>query len=128
MATSSAETNSANASTNAAVSSWRLDPFGQITGGELVLDRVSIVRIACVAAEAGARIQREALSVDALEWIVTPLGLFRGTPPIEACAERSAFAQAILLHGLGLDLNADPALISALTSENRDLKPEIGHD
>ena len=82
---------------------WSLDPLGEATGGMMATYRVGLVRIACVAAETGARMQRDGLAIDPMDWMVTPLDLFDGLAPIEACLERDACSQAILLHGLGLD-------------------------
>lgn len=90
---------------------WALDPMGDASGGMLAVRRVALVRIACVAAETGARMQRDGLSVDPIGWMISPLELFEGRPPIEACMEREACLKAILLHGLGLDLDTNPAEI-----------------
>ena len=104
---------------------WALDPLEDETGGWLTVDRVSIVRIACVAAETGAGMQRDGLAIDPVGWMLQPLVLFEGRPPIEACMVREGCAQAILLHGLGLGLDADPAAIRSLmvmTSEDSELE------
>lgn len=93
---------------------WALDPLENNSGGMLAVRRVALVRIACVAAETGARMQRDGLAEDPVGWMVSPLALFDGRPPIEACMERSACSKAILLHGLGLGLDADPAVIDRL--------------
>ena len=93
---------------------WALDPLEDHSGGMLAVRRVALVRIACVAAETGARMQRDGLSIDPIGWMVSPLKLFEGRPPIEACMERSACSKAILLHGLGLGLDADPTVIDRL--------------
>lgn len=93
---------------------WALDPLENESGGMLAVRRVALVRIACVAAETGARMQRDGLAEDPVAWMVSPLALFEGRAPIEACMERSACSKAILLHGLGLGLDADPAVIDRL--------------
>lgn len=108
---------------------WHLDPLETETGGRLIVDRVAIVRIACVAAETGARLQRDGLSVDPVSWMLEPLTLFSGRPPIEACMEREGCSQAILLHGLGLGLDADPATMDRLLHETSpSLELEAGRD
>lgn len=99
------------------IGDWALDPLENDSGGMLAVKRVSLVRIACVAAETGARMQRDGLSVDPVGWMVTPLELFDGRAPIEACMERDDCSKAILLHGLGLGLDADPATIDRLLFE-----------
>lgn len=107
---------------------WRLDPLGTETGGRLLVDRVSIVRIACVAAETGARMQRDGLRVDPLGWMITPVELFRGLPPIEACMERDACAKAVLLHGLGLHPASGPDVLEQLIAQEEFETEEVGHD
>lgn len=107
---------------------WRLDPLGTETGGPLLVDRVSLVRIACVAAETGARMQRDGLGVDPLGWMITPIELFGDLPPIEACMERDACAQAILLHGLGLDPTSGPDVLEQLIAQEELEAEEVGHD
>ena len=96
---------------------WALDPLEDESGSMMVVRRVALVRIACVAAETGARMQRDGLAEDPVGWMVSPLALFEGRPPIEACMERSDCSKAILLHGLGLGLDADPATIDRLLVE-----------
>ncbi len=97
---------------------WALDPLEDESGGILAVHRVALVRIACVAAETGARMQRDGLAEDPVGWMVSPLELFEGRAPIEACMERSACSKAILLHGLGLGLDADPAVMDRLLSDH----------
>ena len=98
------------------VAGWALDPLEDGSGGMMAVKRVSLVRIACVAAETGARMQRDGLATDPVGWMVTPLELFEGRAPIEACMEKEACSQAILLHGLGLDRDADPVTMDRLLS------------
>lgn len=100
------------------VSDWMLDPLEDESGGMLAVKRVSLVRIACVAAETGARMQREGLATDPVGWMVTPLDLFEGRAPIEACMELESCSKAILLHGLGLGLDTDPHAIDRLLDAN----------
>lgn len=97
---------------------WALDPLDNDSGGMLAVRRVALVRIACVAAETGARMQRDGLAEDPVSWMVSPLELFDGRAPIEACMELSACSKAILLHGLGLALDADSATINRLLVED----------
>lgn len=108
---------------------WNLDPLERESGGMLTVTRVALVRIACVAAEVGARMQRDGLAVDPVGWMVSPLVLFAGRPPIQACMELEECSKAILLHGLGLGLDADPAVVARLLE--RDLRAcelETAHD
>ena len=105
---------------------WALDPLEDESGGMLAVHRVALVRIACVAAETGARMQRDGLAEDPVGWMVSPLELFEGRAPIEACMERSACSKAILLHGLGLGLDADPAVMDRLLFDHS-ASLESGH-
>lgn len=98
---------------------WALDPLGDEGGGRIAVARVGLVRIACVAAEAGARMQREGLAADPVGWMLEPLALFGGRPAIEACLGREECSRAILLHGLGLGLDADPAFIDRLLGSDQ---------
>jgi len=82
---------------------WALDPLDDRSGGMLAIRRVSLVRVACVAAETGARMQRDGLAGDPMDWMLERSPLFGGLAPIEACLERGAFLKAITLHGLGLE-------------------------
>ncbi len=99
---------------------WALDPLGDQSGKALTVDQIAIVRIACVAAETGARMQRDGLAVDPLEWMITPLSMFSGRPAIEAVMDKEACARVFLLHGLGLDLDADPSLLEQLILQAED--------
>ncbi|AKM07514.1 hypothetical protein [Pelagerythrobacter marensis] len=85
---------------------WALDPLDDRSGGMLAIRRVSLVRVACVAAETGARMQRDGLAGDPMDWMVERSPLFGGLAPIEACLERGAFLKAVTLHGLGLEADA----------------------
>lgn len=107
---------------------WQLDPLGNTTGGQLTVDRVSIVRIACVAAEFGARMQRDGLSIDPVAWMVTPLDVFEGRPAIEACMEREGCSTALLIHGLGLGLKTDRRTLDQLINQNLMLAEEVSGD
>ncbi|RSV41105.1 hypothetical protein CA234_09850 [Sphingomonas sp. ABOLE] len=60
------------------------------------------------------RFEREDIDLDPMEWMTKPLGLFGGKAPIEACLERDAFLQALMLHGLSLGLDACPEGMSGL--------------
>jgi hypothetical protein len=107
---------------------WQLDPLGNITGSQLTIDRVSIVRIVCVAAETGARMQRDGLTVDPVAWMVTPLDVFEGRPAIEACMERDGCSMAVLIHGLGLGLDVDRRTLDQLINQNDFVAAEVGCD
>ncbi len=97
---------------------WQLDPLDDEVGDYLVLGRVNVVRIACVAAETGARFQRDGISQCPMDWMLSPSELFDGLPPIEACKHKDACSRAILVHGLGLPADVHPATLSSIMSDN----------
>lgn len=76
--------------------------------------RRGLTRLALVAAETGARFQREAIGHDPMAWLLAPRRLFDGGIAIEAGLERDHCLRAVLLHGLSLGLDAGPAQIDAL--------------
>lgn len=86
----------------------------------VVTTRRAICRVALVAAEAAGRFQREAVRHDAMSWMLAPRILFNGATAIEACLRRDDCLRGVLLHGLSLGLDADPALIDALASDDDD--------
>ncbi|MCD2323057.1 hypothetical protein LQ953_03395 [Sphingomonas sp. IC-56] len=80
----------------------------------VVTTRRALCRVATVAAEAGARFQREASGVDPMGWMLSPRRMFDGSPAIEACLDREHFVRAIILHGLSLGLDAEPDVFGQL--------------
>lgn len=92
------------------------DPLdGDQAGDRSVLaTRRGLTRLALVAAETGARFQREGEDTDPMSWLLAPRRLFRGSTAIEACLAREDFLRALILHGLSLGMDAEPAQIDAL--------------
>ncbi|MBX9897048.1 MAG: hypothetical protein K2Y17_03985 [Qipengyuania sp.] len=80
--------------------------------------RRGLTRLALVAAETGARFQREAVGHDPMAWLLSTRRLFNGDTALEACLEREPCLRAILLHGLSLGLDATPASIDALLADD----------
>lgn len=76
--------------------------------------RRGLVRLALVAAETGARFQREGVAHDPMTWLLAPRALFEGASAIDACLTRQACVRGILVHGLSLGLDADPQVVDAL--------------
>ena len=103
---------------------WQLDPLDEELGDYLVVDRVDLVRIACVAAETGARFQRDGLGHDPMDWMLTASDLFGGHPPIEACKRKDACSLAILVHGLGLPTNIGPDELNSIFLESELIAPD----
>lgn len=82
--------------------------------------RRGLVRLALVAAETGARFQREGVGHDPMSWLLAPRALFGGASAIDACLTRQACIRGILVHGLSLGLDADPGMIDALASDDEE--------
>ncbi len=99
------------------------DPLGADTPDDeaVVTTRRALCRVATVAAEAGARFQREANPIDPMGWMLAPRRMFDGAPAIEACLDRDHFVRAIVLHGLSLGVDADPDVLERLVA------PDGGH-
>lgn len=104
---------------------WALDPLAEASGETLSVTQVELVRVAMVAAETGARMQRDGIAVDPMDWMISPRKLFDGRPAIEAAMKRDGCTVALLLHGLGLDLDADPTFINEVLASRRRAP---GHD
>ena len=78
----------------------------------------AICRVALVATEVAHRFQREAVGHDAMSWMLAPRILFEGANAVEACLDRDACLRGVLIHGLSLGLDADPAMLDALASSD----------
>lgn len=100
---------------------WFEDPLDEDEGADRLVPttRRGLIRLALVAAETGARFQREAVG-DPMAWLLAPRRLFGGGSAIEACLDRRPLIRALLLHGLQLGLDADPREIDALVDDGPD--------
>lgn len=92
------------------------DPSDRI----VVTTERAITRVALVAAEAGARFQRDAVAHDPMAWMLAPRRVFDGVRPIEACLKRDACVAGILVHGLGLGLDVERFAVDALMEHDND--------
>ncbi|HXG55593.1 MAG TPA: hypothetical protein VNJ03_09475 [Vicinamibacterales bacterium] len=103
-------------------SKWNCDPLDPDAIDDVAVTTTSrrLVRLAIAAADAGARFAREGLDEDPAAWMLTPRVLFDGLPPIDACQQRGHFTRSVVLHSLGLGLDADPRAIDALLDEEDD--------
>lgn len=81
---------------------------------QIVTTRRALCRVATVAAEAGARFQREAGPIDPMDWMTSPRRPFDGACAMDACLDRDHFVKAVILHGLSLGLDADPDIVAQL--------------
>lgn len=79
-----------------------LDSPSYTDGGMLAVLRVSLVRMTCVAAETGARMQRDGLSSGPLAWVVSSLPLIGGFAPNRSIVEREDCPESILFRSLAL--------------------------
>lgn len=106
----------------AILSKWDCDPLDADAPDDVSFRTSSrrLLRLAIAAADAGARFAREGLEQDPAVWMLTPRDLFDGLPPIEACQELGHFARSVVLHAIGLDLDADPETIDALICDEDD--------
>jgi len=93
-----------------------LDPLNndEVDDEVVVTSRRGLVRLALVAAETASRFEREAIPHDPIAWMLFPRALFEGRSAIDACLAREACLRAVLLHGLSMDLDADPVELDAL--------------
>ncbi len=92
------------------------DPLEVDQAGDVAVatSRRRLVRLALVAAEVGARFQREGVGHDPMAWMLAPRRLFGGEAALDACLDRDHCLRAVLLHGLSLGLDAGPGQIDAL--------------
>jgi hypothetical protein len=79
----------------------------------------SLVRLALAATEVGARFQRDALDHDAMSWMLAPRRLYGGESAVFACLDLKSATRTIILHGLGLGLDAEPWEIDELVSDDQ---------
>lgn len=89
----------------------------------VVVTRRRLARLALVSSETTARFQREGLSFDPMAWMLAPLSLFAGRDALEAALHLDDCRRAILVHGLGLPLDADPAAVDDLCRDDDDAVP-----
>ena len=98
---------------------WMLDPLDNGHDDEMVeLSLREIVRVTLVATEVGARFQREGIGTDPMAWMLAPRKAFHGIAPVEACITQTDCARAVLIHGLGLDLDIGPASLDELMDDD----------
>ncbi len=93
-----------------------LDPLDEDEDADpfLSISHRQLLRLVFIAAETGARFQREAIAVDPIAWLLAPRDLFAGRTAIDACRDKSAFMRAIVLHGLSLGVDACPEDLDCL--------------
>jgi hypothetical protein len=85
-----------------------------VTDEIVVTTRRAIGRVALVATETATRFQREAVEHDPMAWMFARRALFDGAAAVDACLERDACMRGVLIHGLGLGLDAGRSDMDAL--------------
>lgn len=108
---------------------WRCDPLGSDdTDDEIVVTtNRRILRLAISAADVGARFAREESGIDPAAWMISPRQLFDGRTALDACQELIGFNRSVVLHGLGLALDADPDDVDELL-DVREAAPKAAGD
>ena len=84
----------------------------------IVLSHRQIGRLIFIAAETGARFERESIPYDPVAWLFSSRRLFDGLAAVDACRQVTGFTRAIILHGLSLGLDADPDHIDSLLADD----------
>jgi hypothetical protein len=89
--------------------------------------RRALIRLALVAAETGARFQRDGIAHDPMNWLLAPRNLFHGESAIDACLRREGCLRGLLVQALSLGLDADPDAVDALAPgrEHDALRPIV---
>lgn len=97
-----------------------IDPMSPDSMGDapLTMTDRQLSRLLLVASEVGARFQREGIGYDALAWMYAPRQLFEGRAAVEAVTDPDHCERAVIMHALGIGLDADPLLIDSLRSED----------
>lgn len=92
------------------------DPLDRDEPGDAVVSttRRGIARVALLAAETSSRFERDGVAHEPLAWMLAPRRLFRGSSALDACLAHEDFMRGLLLHGLSLGLDAEPAQVDTL--------------
>jgi hypothetical protein len=88
------------------------------TDATITLTHRQLLRLVFVAAETGARFQREGINVDPVDWLFARRRLFNDQIALDACQKRDAFVRVLVLHGLSLGLDASPNDIDELRADD----------
>lgn len=112
--------NRAGQSAHSAFTPFYEDPLDEDTVSDqpVTTSHRGLARLALVAAEAGARFQREDVGHDPMAWMLAPRRLFHGASALEACLDRDNCLRAVLLHGLSIGLDAAPGRMDALLADS----------
>lgn len=80
-------------------------------------------RLALVASETATRFARTGVDVEPMAWLSAPRRMFDGSTALASCGDRQACLRALVLHGLDLGFDGDPAWLDSLLDED-----EAGED
>lgn len=110
------------AGTSARVGAMFPDPLSEddVTDEIVITTRRAIGRVALVATETASRFQREAVEHDPMAWMFAPRAMFDGAAAVDACLDRDACMRGVLLHGLGLGMDAEREAMDALLASDED--------
>lgn len=109
---------------------WGCDPLDPDAFADLPMTTSPrrMMRLAIAAADAATRFAREGLEVDPVAWMLAPRTVFEGLNAMDACQDLKHFKRSIVLHALGLGLDADPDAIDALLDDGEYDQDEKGID
>ncbi|KQO58619.1 hypothetical protein [Sphingomonas sp. Leaf257] len=104
----------------APLSRWDIDPLeADAADDEVVVTTCRrLLRLSIAATEVGARFALDGMEHDPAAWMMTPRTVFDDRCPIDACQDLDAFNRNVVLHGLGLGLDADPSYVDDLLSDD----------
>lgn len=96
----------------------------EIGDERVVVSRRRLIRLALVASEVGARFEREGVGHDPMAWLLSPRRVFGGGMAIDACLDLGDCTRALVLHGLGLELDATAGELDDLLRDDEDDRDE----
>jgi len=101
---------------------WSCDPMSpDETSDRLVTTSTRrLLRLAIAAADTASRFAREDIPHDPVAWMITPRALFAGHTAMEAVQELDGFRRSVVLHGLGMGLDAAPSDVDELLADDHD--------
>lgn len=73
-----------------------------------------VLRVVRVAVETAARFTRERIDMSPMSWLMTPKRLFEDRSPIEACRSIEGFRRAMVIHGLSISADLEPACLDGI--------------
>lgn len=101
-------------------SRWDIDPLEPDAADDEVVVTTCrrLLRLSIAATEVGARFALDGMTHDPAAWMMTPRTVFDDRCPIDACQDLNAFNRNVVLHGLGLGIDAEPAYVDDLLADD----------